>query len=335
MTMSTLTAVGGNTLTNEDGIYYNKELLMRASRKKLYNEFGKKVKLPKNSGRTTDVRRFERIAPSASPTQISEGVTPLSTAISVNNYQMTVKRLGSFCTITDQLQRNGHDNTIMEASGVFGDLAGESFDILNRNDIIGNCGATQYQGGFSVITDVDNTSKLTVAGIKRAVRTLRSYSVPGLSQLNNMYACIIHPDQEYDLSNDPDFKEVNIRNKDGINIFGYEIGEIAGCKIIVGSNAYINAGAGSTANTTGVKITATKVDVYSAIVLGQEAYGVLDVEDDSAFSPKMIIKYAKDSGTDDPLEQRNTVGYIGGTDLVMFDASSDVRSVEIRTSASV
>lgn len=334
MAINTLTAVGGNTLTNQDGTFYNKELLVRAKRKELYNSFGKKIKLPKNSGRTADIRRFERVAPSSSPTQIAEGITPASTSITVNNYTLTIKRYGSYCVITDQLQRNGHDNSIMEASGVFGDLAGETFDIVNRNDIIGSCGATQYQGGVAAIASVDNTCKLTVAGIKKAVRTLRSYSIVGLPQLGNMYACIIHPDQEYDVTNDPDFKEVNIRNKGGVNIFGYEIGEIAGCKIIVGSNAYVNAGAGASTNITGVKTTNSVVDVYSAVVFGQEAYGVLDPEDDSPFQPQMKIKYASNSGSDDPLEQRNTIGYIGGTDLVMFDASSDVRSVEIRSSAS-
>lgn len=332
MAMNTITAVGGNQLTAETGTLYNKELLMRAKRKQIYMQLGKKIKLPKNSGTIVDVRRFERVAPSSSPSQINEGQTPISTAITVNNYTFSIKRYGSYCVITDQLQRNGHDNSIMEASGVFGDLAGETFDIVTRNDLIGNAGATQYQGGKSSLTDVDNTCKLTVNGIKKAVRTLRGYSVMGFE--GGKYECIIHPDAEYDLTNDPDWISVNIRNKGAVNVYGYEVGEIAGCRISVGSNAYINAGGGASTNYTGVKTTNNVVDVYSTFIFAQEAFGVLDIDSDSGFSPKIHVKYAENSGTEDPLGQRNTVGFIGGTDTQTFDASSDVRSVELRHSCS-
>lgn len=336
MALNTITSVGANQLSAENKTTYDKKLLMRAIPKLYHSKAGEKVKLPQNGGTIVDKRIYNRLSPSASLTSetISEGTTPASTNISVSNYTLTAKQYGAFCVITDKLQRHGIDNNIYEASGVFGDYAGETFDIATRNDLIGNA-TIQYQGGVAEVVNVDNTCKLTVNGIKKAVRTLRSANVDGFSNLGGKYICLIHPDSEYDVTNDPDWKEVNVQNLNGENVYGYHIGTVSGCEIWVSTNAYVNTNAATSATaTTGVKSTGgTYPDVYSSLVIAPEAYGVLDVEGDSGLSPKTIVKFASESdgNTDDPLAQRNTVGFKGSIDSAVFKTD---RMIEIRHSVS-
>lgn len=47
--------------------------------------------------------------------------------------------------------------------------------------------------------------------------------------------------------------------------------------------------------------------IAATLVLGKDAYGLIDIE--GAGAVKAILKSAKTSGTEDPLEQRNTIGW--------------------------
>lgn len=328
MSINTLQAVGANRLSAEDATLYNKILLSRTKPKMHYMQGGTKVPLPKNSGLTVDKRRIERPTVSQTPSQLTEGQTPASTALTVNNYTLTATFYGAYTIISDVLDAYGLDELINESATVFGEYAGITFDYVCRNELVGNC-TTQYQGGVSVITNVDNTCKLTVNGIKNAVTTLRANDVPPFP--DGKYKCIMHPYTVKDITNDPDWKEVNVHNNNGRNIYGYKIGEVAGCEIYESTNSYYNDASGSTSDITGVRSTSSQVDVYSTFVFGPEAFGCLEVEGQSAYAPQLITSFAKDAGSEDALRQRNTSGFKGATDTTVF--STD-RIVEIRHAVS-
>jgi N4-gp56 family major capsid protein len=45
------------------------------------------------------------------------------------------------------------------------------------------------------------------------------------------------------------------------------------------------------------------------MIFGQDAYGVVDVENSAEGKPSIIVKNAGSAGTADPLNQRSTIGW--------------------------
>jgi N4-gp56 family major capsid protein len=93
---------------------------------------------------------------------------------------------------------------------------------------------------------------------------------------------------------DPLWQDVSkYSNKE--NIEKGEIGKLHGVRFVDNTNEFV-AG-----------------NVHGTLIVGQDAYGVVDIE--GSKKAKIIIKTAKEGGSADPLEQRNTVGW-----KVMFTA---------------
>ena len=74
-----------------------------------------------------------------------------------------------------------------------------------------------------------------------------------------------------------------------------EIGEIFGCKVIVTGNAKKQTSLGQSGQ-----------DVYAAMFLGKNAYGVTSI---NGLSMKTYFKPLGSAGADDPLNQYATVGW--------------------------
>ena len=84
-----------------------------------------------------------------------------------------------------------------------------------------------------------------------------------------------------------------------------EFGEINGIRFIATTNANIEADAGGDKGTL-VSTSGTKADVYQTLILAKDAFGLVPLQKGGI---ENIIKKAKDSGTSDALNQRNTSGW--------------------------
>ncbi len=319
------TGAGLTNLANEQAKFYNRNLLERLKPQLIHGKFARKYKLPKGFN-TMDVRRIERLSPSENPTQLSEGVTPASQALSVTKYTFTPLQYGDYASVTDRLQAQGIDPVVEEFTAVFGQYGGETFDIVIRNSLTGN-GSIQYVNGNTLLTDIGEGDTLTVAEVKKAVRTLRRNSVRTFS--NGKYVTLIHPDTEYDLTNDEDWKDLNIRQMNGKNVYDYQVGTLQNTEVFSSPQAQIQLGAGDTISTatTTVMYTGTKADVYSTYVFGEEAFGTCDLDNDDMAKPKTIVILANGQNTTDPLNQRSTIGYKGMIDGLVLQ---ELALVEIR-----
>ena len=88
--------------------------------------------------------------------------------------------------------------------------------------------------------------------------------------------------------NDPLWQDVSkYSNKE--NIEKGEIGKLHGVKFIDNTNQFVEGG------------------VHGTLIIGRDAYGIVDIE--GSRKPKIIIHTAKEGGSADPLEQRNTVAW--------------------------
>lgn len=278
------------TISTENKEFYDRALLKRCLPELVFHRFGQKRPIPKNSGGVIVFRKYEALPPST--TALTEGVTPEGRSLSVSEVRATPEQYGDFVTTTDKIDLIGIDPTVTEAATLCGEQAGITIDTVTR-DIV--CSGTNvfYANGMST-SDVGAGDVMTGAIIKKAVRTLRRQNIkPAVD--NKFFALVIHPDVSYDITEDPLWQDISKYNG-GTRIEEGEVGKIHGAKVFESTNALIKEGQG-----------ADEADIYCSMLIGSDAYGVVDIEGGS--KPEIIIKALGSGGTEDPLNQRATVGW--------------------------
>ena len=287
-------------VTQENAVFYDRTLLKRLVGSLHFAKYGQKRNISKNNGTEIDMRRFNSLA--APTTPLTEGVTPDGKEFTVTNVRATVRQYGDYVVVSDVLDMAGLDPVVTEMAEVLGEQAAETIDNVIKEEIF-NGTTVQYAGGAAGRDTV--TGVLTGDEVMKAVRTLRANKAKPMA--DGYYIGFIDPHCAYDLMKDPLWQDVSkYSNKE--NIEKGEIGKLHGVKFIDNTNEFV-AG-----------------NVHGTLIIGQDAYGVVDIE--GSKKPRIIIKNAKDGGSADPLEQRNTIGW-----KVMFTAKrlQELAMVRIET----
>ncbi|NLZ46596.1 MAG: N4-gp56 family major capsid protein, partial [Clostridiales bacterium] len=156
-----------------------------------------------------------------------------------------------------------------------------------------NAGTNVVYAGGTVKARANLTSdmKLKMSDIYNAARILKTFNA---KRIDGSYIAIIHPNVSFDLMTSEDWIDVN-KYSNAVSIFEGEIGKLGGVRFIESTEAKVFKKAGSGG-----------VDVYSTLVVGENAYGVTSVEGGGL---EHIVKQNGSSGTADPLNQRSTVGW--------------------------
>lgn len=258
---------------------YDKTLLTRLLPELKFAQFGQKKPITKNGGKTVNFRRFSPLEPAMTP--LTEGVTPNGNTLNVDEVEATLQQFGDYVEISDVLDLTGIDPVATETSEVLGEQAGLTIDHVVRNIV---CAGTnvQYAGGGD-----SATAKISSEEVKKAVRTLKKANA---KPFDGGYIGIVDPDISYDLQNDPLLQDVSKYNG-GQKIMDGEIGKLGGVRFIETTETLVKEG-----------------DIHCAMIIAKDAYGVVDIEG-SANKPKIIIKPFGSSGTEDPLDQRQTQGW--------------------------
>ena len=170
---------------------------------------------------------------------------------------------------------------MVQATKLLGNQAGATGDTITREVMNGGTNVV-YAGGAESRGSV--TDVLKVDDVKRAIRALK---VQNAEKINGSFVGIIHPDCSYDLTNDPNWQAV--KTYDPEDWYEGEIGRIFGCRFVETTEAKIFDGG-----------------IYSTLILGENAYGVTDIEGGGL---QHIVKQLGSAGTADPINQRATVGW--------------------------
>lgn len=288
-------------VTTQDGLsaemrtFYSDYLIDLAEPELVHDQFGQKHPIPKNGGKTIQFRQYDPLPEMT--TALTEGVTPDGQSLTVKTLEATVKQYGGYVTLSDLLILTAVDNNLLQATKLIASQAGRTLDTITREII--NAGTNvQYGGGVAARTALENKAEhhLTVDDVKKAVRTLEAQDAP---RINGYYVGIIHPYCKYDLMKDPDWKAPH-QYADPEHIYRNEIGELYGVRFVQSSRAKVFAKGGK-APTAG-----DAPDVYSTLILGDDAYGVTEV---SGGGLEHIIKQLGSAGSSDPLNQRSSCGW--------------------------
>ncbi len=313
---------------------YIKTFLSIAEQEILHDRFGQKTTLTKGNGNQVMWRRWLRLAVNTVP--LSEGITPSGKQLAYENVLGTVYWYGDWVGITDVVDFMHPDNVLMMATKRLALQAAETKDVIVR-DVI-NAGtsflrvtADYTSGGGTMTTGVG--ARTTVAGsiTKRALDTaitmleganakyfhgqMSASTKVDTSPLAPAYVCIIHPHVAHDLVN----AAAGFATGDWIPRQKYasggvayptEIGTYRNVRFVTTTLAKVWPDAatgistgGSTAAATFRATSGTAPDVYSCLVMGKDAYGVIKLEGAAA------TYYDRPGGNSDPLHQRATAGW--------------------------
>ena len=359
----------GNDLSAEMKTYYSDYLIDTASPRLVHDQFGQKHLIPKNGGKTIEFRKYDPLPKLTKA--ITEGVTPDGQKLTVETVTANVDQYGGYVTITDMLDLTAIDNNMVQSTKLIGNQAGATLDTITR-DVI-NGGTSKQYGDSQTINarylltggEASGNTYLTVDAIRLAARYLKTQNA---EKIGDSYVAIIHPDISYDLTSDPNWKDVKTycdpkdmydgeigkiagvrfvetteakifhaddlsaasRNLTGASASGAvvtisetltsaDIEKIVGRKVLIGVAQYSVTAAAANSITLDRSATVTSGtviypgeagakgrDVYSTLVLGENAYGVTEI---SGGGLQHIVKQLGSGGTGDPLNQRATVGW--------------------------
>ena len=270
---------GTAALSDEMKVFYSDYLIDNAVPKLVHDQFGQKHPIPKNGGKTIEFRKYSPLPKMLDP--LTEGVTPDGQSLTVTVIEATVEQYGGYVTISDMLQLTAIDNNMLQATKLLGNQAGTTLDTITREVLNGGTNVIYSGGVASRDALADN---LTVDDVMKAVRALKGQNA---DKIDGSFVAIIHPDVSYDLVHDPMWEAVKTYSPE--DWYEGEIGRIHGVRFVETTEAKIFEGG-----------------VYSTLVLGDNAYGVTDIEGGGL---EHIVKQLGSAGTADPLNQRATVGW--------------------------
>jgi len=308
------TATTTSTIPIQITGFYDRNLLERALPALLYSKWGQVRPIPKNAGDLINFRKYGALA--SNTTQLNEGTTPAGKQLSATTITAQMGQYGDFVLITDKLLDMGLDPILIEAGEILGEQAGLSIDTIHRNVLLAGT-SVRYADGVAGRSNIVKT--IQASDIKAVIRNLEASNAKKLRQQVNAgvkistspiraaFIGITHTDCRQDLEELDGFVPVEKYAQQG-DVMETEIGEYKGIRFIVTTNAGIVEDAGGSAATNGLIYTTadTACDVYQTLVLAKDAFGVIPLQKGGI---ENIIKRAKNSGTEDPLNQRNTSGW--------------------------
>ena len=286
--MANVQTYGG--LTAQQKTFYDRTLLSRLLPNLVFAKYGQKKSAPKHEGDTINFRKFNSLPVANTP--LTEGVTPAGKSLNITAVTATVQQYGDYVEMSDKLDMVGIDPVLTETGQLLGEQAGLTLDTVVR-DVVAAGTNVQYANKKGSRSAVGAADILTGTEIKRAVRTLRKANAKPID--GQSYIGIVGPEAEFDLMADNMWQDVS-KYAASTQIFEGELGKLYGVRFVRTSNASVFAGAG-----------ASGADVHATMIIGKDAYGVVDIEGSS--KPEMIVKPHGSSGTADPLNQRATSGW--------------------------
>lgn len=280
--------------------FYDRNMLERAVPALVHDKFGQTRPIPKNNSKSIKFRKYNALA--TATTALTEGVTPTSTQLSVTDITATVSQYGAYAVLTDIVSMTTEDAVITEATDVLGEQAGESLDVIYR-DIL-NAGTNVYYAN-GVANRASVAAAPATADLDAVIKTLKGQNakkftqmIQGSTKVNTYpirpaFMAITHTDKISQYENLTGWKSVEEYASQG-EVDMNEAGAYKNVRFLETTNAKVFSAAG-----------AGSIDVYSTLVFGKDAYGIVGLR-----GQRNIETIVKPLGSgEDPLNQRATVGW--------------------------
>jgi N4-gp56 family major capsid protein len=293
------------TLTPEMQLYYEKSFLERAQLEQVYSFLteGSRTSIPKNSGKSVAFTRQTAYTPSTGG--LTEGQNPSGTPFTSTTISATVIEHGNYSPFSSLFEMTTIDKGLEEKSQTMGQYAGEEMDMTLLYSMVGQ-GTRQYAGAGG-LTGVGATDVMTVAQLRRAVKTLKlakapKFGAPAGKVTGGAYRAVLNTYDWYNLMGDSsvgNFTTVNTGTDSAHTeqIKNQEIKRLAGVDCVESNNVYPLATLGASSSDTG----------YISFVAGKGAVGEVDIAGD--VKPRIILNPITSGGVANPLQMFGTIGW--------------------------
>lgn len=304
--LTNTTNSGSDDVSNSLQTYFDKKLLEQTLKNIVLDQFAYKAPLPSKIG-SKDVKFFRYPESDTTDVQtLTEGTAPASSTykrLELETKSVTLSQYGQIVGITDLLSAVELFNHMEQATVQNGQDAALKVDEILRNKLGSNVTGKQerFAGAATSYTTVTGTDDaMTALDILDASTNLR---VNNARTSNGYFTAVMAPEVARDLMNDDDWLEAS-KYGDVDQLYRGEAGRYMGVRIVTTTNPFRTAGGSGTNAQHTYSGSGT---VYSTFVVGDQAYGGVDLATMSAYSPKMMISQGPDKS--DPLAQLTTVGF--------------------------
>ena len=239
--MNTTISTSANTFFNKT--FYDRKLLDAARTRFVHANFGQKRSIPKNSGKRVEFRKYDLFTPDTNALTLVEGVTPTGQNLSQSRVEAEVKQYGAYVEISDLLEMTSYDPVIADSAELLGEQLGTVIEWVTR-DAMNETTNVQYANGASARSSLTTSDKLTVAEIRKAVRTLKKNKArPFVTAMDGSarkphFICICSPDATYDLQSDALWQDVS-KYSNAEQIYSGEIGRLFGVVFVEATEAKV------------------------------------------------------------------------------------------------
>jgi N4-gp56 family major capsid protein len=274
----------------------------------------KKFTQPKNGTKTM---RFRRAIPyAAATTALSEGVPPSATQIRYDQVDVTLAQYGGYTPVSD-IMVDLHTTPILSD---INQLNAEQVAMTRESLLWGKLRAAtnvQYEGGTSLVT---TDGLLSISAQQLAVRTLQRNKAKKFTRIvaggvavstkaiEAAYIAFVHTDAEKDIRSMANFTPVAKYGKQE-TVCELEFGSVDNVRYVSSPDLDAQLDAGEALATTAGRVSngGTKADVYTALFVGMDAYGCVNLAGKGAFTP--VVRNVGKPTDSDPLGQIGHVGW--------------------------
>ena len=184
-------------LTNEMKTYYSDYLIDHAEPELVHDQFGQKHPIPEGGGKKIEFRKYDPLPKATTP--LAEGVTPQGQKLNMGIVDATVKQYGGYIELSDMLLLTAIDNNLVQATALLGGQAGRTLDTITREVLNGGTNVQYANGEVTSRSALKGGAEsgnhyLTVAAIRRAVRTLKVMNTPRINGEYVFYGAYDEPD---------------------------------------------------------------------------------------------------------------------------------------------
>lgn len=292
--MISTSANQAGTHTVKPAAFYDKLLLTMLRQLEFkYGKYAEQKTLPKNYGDTVNWRRFAQLA--VNTDALTEGVTPDGLTVSGSEVTAVIAQYGDVLYFTDVVDLLQLDKIRQEYTIELSYLAQEVLDTITRN-VLANEGSVYFANGKTAMTGLVTGDVPAIDDFRKIVLGMKKGHIKGNRKAGGKYVALVSPEVMYDL-----FDEDKVQN---YMSYGRTNGMFADGQVVdmfgVRFEEVLNAPELDVDGEAGV------VMAYDSIVIGHEAYAITKLE---GAGVKIITKGLGSAGTEDALDQRQSIGW--------------------------
>lgn len=275
-------------LSQEMSTYYEKVFLARAEYEYIFSQGAQMRTMPANEGKQVVFTRHTPLA--TATTALTEGTNPAEVNLTATNVSATLAEYGTTVKISRFLSLTSIDANNKEKIEVVGQNMGETLDEITRNELF--TGATaQLAGGKAAVSAIAASDVLSVAEIRKAVRTLKKNKARRYQEKGKSWILKAGPDTTYDLTTDSTFLSADIYDNNAEKLYNGELGTILAARVIESPNQ---------------KTTSSTTTVYSNFIHGSDAFGCIDLVGDK---PQLYVIPHTKIDSNNPAGRFSTVAW--------------------------